>query len=212
MNYNESVWAGKFGDDYTKRNIYGREELDELYINRYGASRTEMNQLFLGDLDRNARILEVGCNAGNQLALLQKMGFTNLHGVEINSDAAEIARTRVNGAIYSGISASDLSLFENNSFDLVFTSGVLIHINPNELLNVMSEVTRVSKKYVWGFEYFSPSHTEVNYRNKSDLLWRDNYAAMYGVYYGLTRVKEKFYPNIGNEELIDHMFMMKVEE
>jgi pseudaminic acid biosynthesis-associated methylase len=212
MNYNESVWAGKFGDDYTKRNIYGREELDELYINRYGASRTEMNQLFLGDLDRDARILEVGCNAGNQLALLQKMGFTNLHGVEINPDAAEIARTRVSGSIYSGISASDLSLFENNSFDLVFTSGVLIHINPNELLNVMSEVTRVSRKYVWGFEYFSSSHTEVTYRDKSDLLWRDNYAAMYEVYYGLKLVKEKFYPNIGNEELIDHMFMMKMEE
>jgi pseudaminic acid biosynthesis-associated methylase len=212
MNYNESVWAGKFGDDYTKRNIYGREELDELYINRYGASRTEMNQLFLGDLDRDARILEVGCNAGNQLALLQKMGFTNLHGVEINPDAAEIARTRVSGSIYSGISASDLSLFENNSFDLVFTSGVLIHINPNELLNVMSEVTRVSKKYVWGFEYFSSSHTEVTYRDKSDLLWRDNYAAMYEVYYGLKLVKEAFYINIGNEELIDHMFMMKMEE
>ena len=211
MNYNESIWAGKFGDDYTKRNLYGREELDELYINRYGVSRTEMNQLFLRNLDRDARILEVGCNAGNQLALLQKMGFTNLHGIEINPDAIELARTRVSGSIYHG-SASDLSLFENNSFDLVFTSGVLIHINPNELLTVMSEVTRVSKKYVWGFEYFSPNHTEVTYRDKSDLLWRDNYAAMYEVYYGLKLVKEAFYINIGNEELIDHMFMMKVEE
>ena len=37
--------------------------------------------------------------------------------------------------------------FEDNSMDLVFTSGVLIHISPDDLLQACSEIHRVSRKY-----------------------------------------------------------------
>ena len=206
--YNESVWAGKFGGEYTKRNLYNPEELDALYSDRYGVTRTKMNRTFLKDVNKEARILEVGCNAGNQLVLLQKMGFKNLTGVEINPDAVQVARSRVSNPIFTG-SASDLSLFDNNYFDLIFTSGVLIHINPNEVLKVMSQIARVSKQYIWGFEYFSQGQTEVTYRDKTDLLWRNNYAQMYEVYCGVKLVKETFYPNKDDKKLIDHMFLLE---
>lgn len=51
-----------------------------------------MNTLFLGDLDRSLRILEVGANVGFQLALLQRMGFCNLYGIELQPYAVERAR------------------------------------------------------------------------------------------------------------------------
>ena len=60
-------------------------ELNQLYSNRYGITRKEMNHEFLEFLDRDYMILEVGSNVGNQLNLLSKMGFKNLYGLEINS-------------------------------------------------------------------------------------------------------------------------------
>lgn len=38
-----------------------------------------MNEEFLSIyLDKNSKILEVGCNVGNQLRLLQERGYSNL--------------------------------------------------------------------------------------------------------------------------------------
>ena len=35
------------------------------------------------DFDRDMSILEVGCNVGVKISMLQKMGFRNLTGVEL---------------------------------------------------------------------------------------------------------------------------------
>ena len=38
---------------------------------------------------------------------------------------------------------------------VVFTSGLLIHIHPDNLGKAIDEICRVSKRFVWGFEYYS---------------------------------------------------------
>jgi len=43
-------WSGKFGKEYTDRNLMPLDELDQLYINNFGISRTELNKEFLDDL------------------------------------------------------------------------------------------------------------------------------------------------------------------
>lgn len=75
-------WGGTFGTKYTDRNTLSVEELNRLYKDTYGVTRTELNSAFLGCMDRSIRILEVGANSGNQLLLLQEMGFENLFGIE----------------------------------------------------------------------------------------------------------------------------------
>jgi hypothetical protein len=67
----EEVWNGEFGKKYTDRNIMLPDELDQLCIDNYGISRTELNKEVLSDLYVDS-ILEVGCNVGNQLLLLKK--------------------------------------------------------------------------------------------------------------------------------------------
>ena len=59
-------WSGKFGEEYTDRNLMPLEELDQLYINNFGISRTELNKEFLGDLEIG-KILE---SAGNDIRVL----------------------------------------------------------------------------------------------------------------------------------------------
>jgi hypothetical protein len=66
-------WAGKFGEEYTDRNMMSLTEYEKLNRSKVGFSKTELFDEFLSDLELN-NILEVGCNVGNQLLLLQKMG------------------------------------------------------------------------------------------------------------------------------------------
>ncbi|GAG39927.1 unnamed protein product, partial [marine sediment metagenome] len=68
-------WKGEFGDEYTLRNS---EDFDELYKKQFGITRTELNNDFLSDLNKDIFTLEIGCNKGLQLNILEKSGFNNL--------------------------------------------------------------------------------------------------------------------------------------
>ena len=48
-------WAGKFGEEYTDRNLMSLDELDQLYTDKFGISRTELNKEFLDDLTRKKK-------------------------------------------------------------------------------------------------------------------------------------------------------------
>jgi pseudaminic acid biosynthesis-associated methylase len=201
-------WKGDFGKDYTDRNTLDPTELDALYRSNYGVSRTALNQSFLAQIPAEARILEVGCNVGNQLLLLHQSGYTNLHGIEIQSYAVERARKRVPGA--SIVEGSALNIpFPDQTFDLVFTSGVLIHIAPANLANVLDEVHRTSKTWIWGFEYYAAAATSVEYRGHESLLWKNAFAQLYlSQFPDLELVYEKRLPYLNNQNM-DTMFLLR---
>jgi len=151
-NLQESTWCGQFGRDYTDRCTFGPEELDELYTNRFGISCMELNNRFLAGLGlENKRALEVGCNVGNQLRVLQKMGFTKLYGIELQEYAVEKSKSLTKGInIIQGM-ADDIP-FKDGYFNMVFTNGVLIHISPDNINRVLDEIYRCTEEYIWGFE------------------------------------------------------------
>ena len=174
----EEVWNGAFGEKYTDRNIMSPDELDQLCIDNYGISRTELNKEVLDKLNVD-RILEVGCNVGNQLLVLEKMGYTNLWGIELQGYAVEIARKRTSGINIAKGSAFDIP-YKDNFFDLVFTSGVLIHISPDDIDKVLDEIHRCTNRNIWGFEYYHPAgYQMVNYRGEGSLLWKTDFAKLF---------------------------------
>lgn len=173
-----SMWTGDFGREYTRRNERDPDEKNAVYLKNLGVTRTDLNLEFLEGLPRDASILEVGTNTGDLLLIMHEMGFTNLAGVEIQPAALATARRRVPGLRAVRAYAQSLP-FATGSFDLVYTSGVLIHIAPADLDAVMAEVHRCSRRYVWGLEYFNETLVEVPYRDHADLLWKGDYAAMY---------------------------------
>ena len=201
-------WSGTFGREYTDRNATSYEDFEKLYENNFGLNRTAMNRKFLKDIPATSRILEVGSNIGNQLLCLQKMGFQNLYGIELQNYAVELSkRTTSNINLIQG-SAFDIP-FKDRYFDLVFTSGVLIHISPDNISNALKEIYRVSKSYIWGFEYWAEEYTKVNYRGKDDLLWKGNFAGMYlNLFKDLTLVKEERFKYL-NDTNIDTMYLLK---
>lgn len=201
-------WKDKFGKEYTNRNALTLDELERMYENNYGLSRTELNNIFIGKFNRSIRILEVGSNIGNQLLLLQKMGFKNLYGIEINDYAIELSKQRTNNINIIQVSAFDIP-FKNKYFDLVFTSGLLIHIAPHDINLVLNEIYRCTKEYIWCFEYYEEKYTEIIYRGKKDLLWKANFPQLYlNLFEDVQLIKEKKLKYL-NDDNMDVMFLLK---
>jgi pseudaminic acid biosynthesis-associated methylase len=201
-------WASDFGREYTDRNTLDPAELDALWLSNYGVTRTELNRNFLEGVPSDASILEVGCNVGNQLLLLSGMGYTNLCGIDVQSYAIQIAQTRVpSGSTVEG-SALDIP-FPDDHFDLVFTSGLLIHIAPADLPKVFGEIHRVTKTWILGSEYYSPTLAEINYRGHEDLLWKNDFSRLYRDQYpDLKLVREKRLPYLKGPNT-DTMFLLQ---
>lgn len=203
----EKFWTSVFGLEYIRRNQFSRQGLDQLYIRSFGIARSQLNKEFLGKL-KLKNILEVGCNVGNQLFLLQKQGFKNLYGIDISTEAIQQAKTHTKNINIIQSSAFDIP-FKNSYFDLVFTSGVLIHINPKDLKKAMGEIYRTSKKYIWGYEYYSPKHIAINYRGNKNRLWKGNFAELYLKYFpDLKLIKTRRLKYL-NSENFDEMFLLK---
>ncbi|NQV00050.1 MAG: methyltransferase domain-containing protein, partial [Parcubacteria group bacterium] len=162
-------WAGNFGKEYTDRSVYAAG-LDNFYKKIWGVTRSEMNKEFISEKQKDiVNILEVGSNLGYQLACLQSMGFKNLYGIEIQDYAVEKSKEMTNNINLIRGSGFDIP-FKSDYFDMVFTSGVLIHIKPSDINIILDEIYRCSKKYIWGFEYYADQYTEIEYRGNKDLL------------------------------------------
>jgi len=205
-------WTGDFGRLYTDRNDLGLDGIDHLYRNQFGISRRELNQEFIGNLPRSLAILEVGCNIGNQLAFLAEQGFNHLTGIEIQNYAIQFAQQRLPQA--NLIQGSALALpFSDQSFDLVFTSGVLIHIHPHNLAQVITEIYRVTRAWIWGMEYFAVDPTEIIYRGQHNLLWKAPFAQIYQDHFpDLILAKERRLSYQENNANIDSMYLLKKYE
>ena len=106
-------WESEFGKEYTDRNTFTSEDWNKWYSDNFGITKDDLNTKFLGDLKKDARILEVGCNVGQQLLALQRMGFTNLYGIELQSYAVEKAKEQT----------KDINIIMGSGFDTPFKDG-----------------------------------------------------------------------------------------
>lgn len=204
----QKFWQSDFGKEYTERNRYEPKALDEFYKKTWGVTRTDMNKDFLSGLSLDA-ILEVGANIGNQLAQLQGQGFVNqLYGIEIQRDAVEKAKSFTSGIDIIQGSAFDIP-FKDAYFDMVFTSGVLIHISPDDVKTAIMEMYRTSKRYIWGFEYFAETYTDIEYRGNKGFLWKANFPKLFlDTFPDLKLVKEKKYKYVDSDN-IDVMYLLE---
>lgn len=203
----QKFWSGGFGKGYNDRNTWTVKGFDQFYKKTWGTTRTAMNQDFLRGLKIN-NVMEMGANIGLQLRHLQSMKFENLYGVEVQWDAVERAKKLTDHINIIQGSAFDLP-FKDKYFDLVFTSGVLIHIHPDDQKRAMREMYRVSKKYIWGFEYFNEKVQEIPYRGHRNVLWKNDFPKLWMKNCpGLKLVKMKKYQYVG-QDIQDVMYLFE---
>jgi pseudaminic acid biosynthesis-associated methylase len=201
-----NFWSGDFAEEYIQRNS-SIEGVNDTLTNLISTTFEDIVLDFLSSIDKNSKILEVGCNIGLRLKTLSKLGFTNLTGLEINDKAIKIAKQE-NPEINFIHSSIEEYVHQGSAFDLVFTSDVLIHINPNILDSVISKIVSLSKRYIFGFEYYSDSLTEIKYRNNSNVLWKQNFPKLYlNRFSNLKSIKQQKFPH-KNSELCDVAYLL----
>lgn len=209
-----STWTSAFGREYTDRNTMSVDEMDAAFREQFGVAKSAMYREHLGpERLANARVLEVGCNVGLQLALLDRANpGLELHGLEPQPYAIERARTLWPGRAFHQGTAFALP-FADASFDLVMTNGVLIHIAPADLPQALAEIHRVSRRFIWAHEYFAPDTTEVRYHGQDGLLWKTDFAAAYQrAFPSLRRIVERRYPysaSCGGPGLEDQVVLLE---
>lgn len=186
----EEFWAGQFGDEYIERNR-GEEVL---------ASKIGVWSRIVRSGGAIASCLELGPNIGlNLKALGILLPHLQMTGVEINAKAAKEC------AKLERVTVVNTSILEYNSdelFDLTFTSGVLIHINPDMLPTVYEVLYQHSRKYILVAEYYNPTPMEVNYRGNQGRLFKrdfageimDRYPALKLVDYGFQYHRDNHFP------------------
>lgn len=203
-------WESEFGKKYTNRNTITTDEMNIMYCRNIGITRTKLNEIFLSDLNIN-RILEVGCNIGIQLIILSKMGYKNLYGIELQEYAVDKSKEITKGKDIHIIKGSAFDIpYKDTFFDFVFTSGLLIHISPNDINSVLKEIYRCSKKYIWGYEYYSDIYESIKYRGENNLLWKTDFVKLFTEKFNdLKLIKEKRFSYLENPENIDTMYLLK---
>jgi spore coat polysaccharide biosynthesis protein SpsF len=179
-------WRGDFGNAYTDRNAGEAAQLRA----RVALWAPIMASL-VGAPPRS--ILEIGANIGNNLRALRQLTDAEFFALEPNAKARGILVD--DGVVPApnvrdGIAAAiDLA---NDAVDMAFTSGVLIHIHPNDLEASCREIHRVARRHIVCIEYFADKPEEIAYRGHADRLfkrdfggyWLDLFPEMETVSYG----------------------------
>lgn len=158
-------WKGSFGDSYTARNRVNWR------------ARIPFWRRIMG-LTGARSVFEMGCNAGWNLSAIREVApNARLLGCEINSKAYEQALFAGNDVVledgviclwtYAGV------------FDLVFTAGVLIHIDEDSIETTMRALVDASADYVLAVEYAADRSQAIEYRGHTDKLWSRPFGRMY---------------------------------
>ena len=161
----EDFWAGDFGNNYIARN--------------QGEEIVKSNFFLFSQIIKNtpnvSSIVELGCNIGLNLQALNKINKKfKLCGYEINNLAAEQARNLNISEIIDGTILDPLP--SEFKYDISFTKGVLIHINPAELHNVYANLYNLSKKYILICEYYNITPITIEYRGNANKLFKRDFA------------------------------------
>lgn len=156
----ENFWEREFGNNYTLRNLKSIKR-----INVIG------NDLRKNNLKINSAF-EIGCNIGLNLQAIRKLyPKASISGVEINHKAYKICKKNFN--------CYNKSLYEfetKQKFEIVISSGVLIHQNPKKLKLFYKKMYNLSKKYIYLSEYFNPTPIELIYRGFKGKLFKRDFA------------------------------------
>jgi hypothetical protein len=90
----------------------------------------------------------------------------------------------------------------------VFTSGLLIHIHPSDISEVMNEIHRCTRKYIWGLEHYADDYKEVVYRGQKNLLWNVDYKRLYlDLFDDLELVRDERVRYLDSDN-VDSMFLL----
>lgn len=172
------LWKGEFGNSYADRNPPSDKEIAKRIL----LWRKVLALMSFEDAPRS--FLDVGAGLGANVSAIKHIYSHNKtdHGitaVELNGRTAD----RLLG-LHSDISvvhgkAQDLHWASDAYADMVYTYGVLIHLDEEQLAAAMREIHRTSKRWIFCAEYFNPDTVSIPYRGQQNALFKRDYGSLW---------------------------------
>ena len=128
------VYSNPYFDDDILHSLYREASyIDEPQLANMGADYLRQFMQAATNLNRSARILEIGCANGFFLEKLREAGFTDVYGVEPGKDAAQKAPATIRNRITNDFFGRDC--FPPASFDAACCFQIFDHLpDPNGFL------------------------------------------------------------------------------
>ena len=164
----EKFWALEYSSEYIQKNRFFNLE-----------KGVEAWKKMLATTKSIDSMLECGCNIGRNIKFLNEAyPWTKKSVIEISKEAYDFATTnmKLEHSFNGSIIESD---FGGETFDLVFTMGVLIHLHPDELKENVKKIIGHSKKYILIGEYFNRSPIMVEYQGQKDKLFKRDFGKFF---------------------------------
>ena len=114
-------------------------------------------------------VLEIGCNTGNDLKLFPET--IAVTGIDPNDYALEKAKKELPEFEFKNGKITEMPI-EDSSFDFIFTHNVLNYVPNEEISKAISELFRVSKKYILNCELYQKDESKIE--NTSIESWYRN--------------------------------------
>ncbi|MEA2036096.1 MAG: class I SAM-dependent methyltransferase [Nanoarchaeota archaeon] len=131
-------------------------------------TRQDISYDLISKLNKNAKILEIGCSGGPLIKILNKNGFKNVYGLDISKRAINLCKKRGLDNVF--VRDAVKTKFKNKEFDLIIASDVLEHIKNDKLALV--EWNRILKPggklivFVPAFKSLWSPHDETNFHQR----------------------------------------------
>lgn len=129
------------------------KNLKEITINSYDKTATEYYKIvseftllpeifeFIKLVKNDGRILDLGCGPGHHSKYLSNLDF-KVTGIDLSSEMIKLAKREFTGLDFRVMDILDLD-FEENSFDGIWASASLLHINKNQLGLVLIKIKEI---------------------------------------------------------------------
>jgi pseudaminic acid biosynthesis-associated methylase len=168
LNEQQNFWANDYAIEYINKNNSFNKELG-----------IEAWRKMLKKAEGVSSVLECGCNIGRNINFLNSvLPNAKKSIIEISVPAFEFVKNTYNlDFTFNGPIVK--SNFKLNSFDLTFTSGVLIHIHPDDLIDNMSKLFQYSKKYILIAEYFNRTPVMIEYQKEQNKLFKCDFGKLF---------------------------------
>ncbi len=165
------TWGGESAGEYARQFHFSPAQLNQHWLDTFGTTRTGIVKRFFPE-NRDLRILEIGCNCGNQLELLRSLGYEQVYGLEIGREARKMAVDR--GFDVQLADASEPLHLPNRYLDVVYSCACLSHIPPDRVQLTVNEMRRISAGPVILTEYYAFP--------MENFCWLHDYPGLFGAH------------------------------
>ena len=130
---------------------------------RYNEEFSKYVRNLVSSLQGVQSVLEIGCGTGIDLRLFPDS--FQLHGIDLNEHALEIAKEKASSVNFQKGDIAKLP-FEDSSIDFVFTHGLMNYLDDDVLKKGISEMFRVSKRWIMHCEKYEKTEKQIDKNHK----------------------------------------------